>query len=100
VTTPKRTPLAPGLPAVSETVPGYQCVSEIGLYALAGTPAPIIHRLSAEVVRILHTPQIKDRLFKMGIDVIGNSSQEYASMVRADAASKKKLLVQIGMLRK
>jgi tripartite-type tricarboxylate transporter receptor subunit TctC len=99
VTTPKRTPLAPGLPTVGETVPGYEFVSEIGMYAPGRTPAAIINLLQREILRILQAPEIKERLFKNGIDVIGNTPQEFGAMIKADVELKRKLLKQIGMLR-
>ncbi|OGA45695.1 MAG: hypothetical protein A3F74_12735 [Betaproteobacteria bacterium RIFCSPLOWO2_12_FULL_62_58] len=99
VTTPKRSPLAPGLPTVGETVPGYQFVSEIGMYAPGRTPAPIINLLHREIVRILQNADIRERLFNNGIDVVGNTPQEFAAMIKADVESKTKLLKLIGMLR-
>ncbi len=99
VTTPKPSPLAPGLPTVGETVPGYQFVSEIGMYAPGRTPAPIINLVHRETVRILQNADIRERLFNNGIDVIGNTPQEFAAMIKADVESKTKLLKLIGMLR-
>jgi tripartite-type tricarboxylate transporter receptor subunit TctC len=99
VTTPKPSPLAPGLPTVGEAVPGYEFVSEIGMYAPGRTPVPILNLLQREIVRILRTPEIRERLFSNGIDIVGNTPQEYAAMIKADVESKRKLLKQIGMLR-
>ena len=99
VTTPKRSPLAPGLPTVGETVPGYEFVSEIGMYAPGRTPASILNLLQREIVRILQAPEIRERLFKSGIDIVGNTPQEFAAMIKADVEAKRKLLKQIGMLR-
>ena len=99
VTTPKPSPLAPGLPTVGETVPGYEFVSEIGMYAPGRTPAPVINLLHREIVRILQAPDIRERLFSNGIDVIGNTPQEFAAMIKADVESKRTLLKLIGMLR-
>ena len=99
VTTPKRSPLAPGLPTVGETVPGYDFVSEIGMYAPGRTPAAIVNLLQREILRILQAPDVRDRLFSNGIEVIGNTPQEFAAMIKADVEVKRKLLKQIGMLR-
>ena len=99
VTTPKPSPLAPGLPTVGETVPGYYFVSEIGMYAPGRTPAPIVNLLHREIVRILQSADVRARLFNNGIDVVGNTPQEYAAMIQADVESKRKLLKLIGMLR-
>jgi len=98
VTTPKRTPLAPGLPTVGETVPGYDFVSEIAMYAPGRTPPAIVNLLNREIVRVLQSPEIKARLAKTGIDVIGNTPQEFAAMIKADAEAKRKLLKTLGLL--
>ena len=99
VTTPKRSPLAPGLPTVGETVPGYSFVSEICLYAPGKTPQPIIDRINREVVQVLTSPEIRKQLALRGIDVIANSPQEAAAGIKADAEKNRKLLKRIGMLR-
>ena len=99
VTTPKPSPLAPGLPTVGETVPGYHFVSEIAMYAPGRTPAPIINLVQREIARFLQGADVRERLFSNGIDVIGNTPEEFAAMIKADVESKKKLLKLIGMLR-
>ncbi len=99
VTTAKPTPLAPGLPTVGATVPGYEFDSEIGMYAPGRTPAPIISLLNREIVRVLQNAGIRQRLFDDGIDVIANTPQEYAAHIKADMETKRKLLKLIGMLR-
>ena len=97
-TTPKRSPLVPELPTVGETVPGYQFVSEIAMYAPGRTPATIIALLQREIVRALQNADVRERLRSNGIDVIGNTPQEYAAMIKADIAAKRVLLKQIDML--
>ena len=98
VTTPKRSPLIPELPTIGETVPGYQFVSEIGMYAPGRTPAAIVTLLQREIVRVLQSADMRERLRANGIDVIGNSPQEYAAMIKADIAAKRTLLKRIDML--
>ena len=98
VTTPKRSPLIPELPTVGDTVPGYQFVSEIAMYAPGRTPATIIALLQREIVRALQNADVRERLRSNGIDIIGNTPQEYAAMIKADIAAKRVLLKQIDML--
>ena len=98
VTTPQRSPLAPDLPTVGETVPGYQFVSEIGMYAPGRTPAAIVALLQREIAKALQVADVRERLRSSGIDVIGNTPQEYAAMIKADIAAKRVLLKRIDML--
>lgn len=82
VTTLKRTPLAPEVPAIAETVPGYEWTGWYGLVAPAGTPREIIGRLNAEQNRALKTAELRDQLFNLGAEVLGTSPEEFALHIR------------------
>jgi tripartite-type tricarboxylate transporter receptor subunit TctC len=84
VTTMKRSPLWPGVPAISETVPGYQSSLPGGLFAPATTPAAIISRLSQEVQRLLNRPELRDRITNASIDVLGTTPEEFARYIKAE----------------
>jgi tripartite-type tricarboxylate transporter receptor subunit TctC len=82
VTSLKRTPLAPDVPAVSETIAGFDYSSEVGLLAPAGTPAPIIQKLWAAAVASLKDPDNVPKLRTMGADPVGSTPQAYAENLR------------------
>ncbi len=82
VTSPKRTPLAPDLPAISESVPGYEWTGWYGLAAPAGTPREIIAKLNAEQLKAVGTVDFRERLAHLGADPLGTTPQEYASHIR------------------
>ncbi len=82
VTSQARSPLAPEVPAVSETIPGYDFVSEIGLVAPAGTPAAVINKLAAEVARAVKHPDVVQRLTALGAVPVGNTPEAYGEMMR------------------
>ena len=86
VTGAKRSPSFPDLPAIAETVPGYDVVNWFGIVAPAGTPAAIITRVNGELNKALNTAQIKDRLRAQGADAAGGSADEFARVIRADFA--------------
>jgi len=66
VSTAQRSPLAPEIPTVAEAgVPGYEQQVWFGVLAPAGTPREIIARLNMEIVKILNSPEVKDRFGKM-----------------------------------
>jgi tripartite-type tricarboxylate transporter receptor subunit TctC len=81
VTSLKRSSLAPDLPTIAETVPGYEWSGWYGLAAPAGTPREIIAKLNAEQIRALKTTEFQERLSGLGADPLGTTPQEYASHI-------------------
>ena len=86
VTTPKRAAAMPELPAIADSLPGYQMAIWIGVFAPAGTARDIAGRLNAEVVRIVNLPDIRDRLAGMGVEPLGNSPEQMAEWIRGEIA--------------
>ena len=66
VTNPKPTPLFPGVPAIAETVPGYETLTAGGFFAPAKTPSVIVNRLNQEVAKILSRGEIGEKLLASG----------------------------------
>ena len=97
VTSAQPSALVPGLPTVAATVPGYESVSFNGLFAPVGTPAAIINRLNQETVRFLKRADSKERLFNAGVEVVGNSPEEFAAAMRIDMAKVSKLIKDAGL---
>ncbi|MBI2319436.1 MAG: tripartite tricarboxylate transporter substrate binding protein [Betaproteobacteria bacterium] len=81
----KRSNLAPNLPAIAETVPGFDFAPTIGFFVPAGTPKSIIDKISAEVREVLKLPDFITRATALGIEPVGSSPEDYASSLRADA---------------
>ena len=84
ITARERSPLAPDLPTVAETLPGYEITTWFGILAPAGTPAPILNKLNHEIVAILQLPEIRTRLADMGVDVRGGTPEAFAAHIRAE----------------
>jgi tripartite-type tricarboxylate transporter receptor subunit TctC len=82
ITSLKRSSLAPDLPTIAETVPGYEWSGWYGLAAPAGTPREIIAKLNAEQLRALKTAEFQERLSGLGADPLGTTPQEYALHIR------------------
>ena len=78
VTSSKRTTLAPGLPPISEFVPGYESSGWYGLVAPAKTRPAILSKLNAEVGKILKTSEIRERMKGSGAEPIGGSREDFA----------------------
>ena len=82
VTSAKRTPLVPDLPTIAETVPGYEFIGWYGLTAPARTPAGVLNKLNAEVVRVLKSPELQERFSGLGAEALGSTQQELAAYIR------------------
>src|SRR5690606_15348232 len=76
VTTLKRNPLVPDLPAIAETFPGFEVNSWYGVMAPAGTPQPIIDLLQKEVAAILKTPEITKMFESRGLAPEGTTPEQ------------------------
>ncbi|AEG92759.1 Candidate extracytoplasmic binding receptor [Ramlibacter tataouinensis TTB310] len=92
ITGARRSPLLPELPAISETVPGYETVTWFGLYGPRGLSADIVNRISTGIDQALQEADVKDRLARLGIEPVGGTPQQFAAMAQADRAKWKKII--------
>ena len=81
VTTPKRSPLAPDVPTIGETLPGYEWSGWYGLVAPARTPQPIIAKLNAAQVNAIRSTD-HQRLLDLGTAPVGSTPEEYGAHLR------------------
>lgn len=86
VSSERRAPQLPDVPAIAETYPGFQTLTWNGLLAPAGTPKAVVDRLSAEVQKAARDPVIVERLTKIGVDPLGSDPVEFARTIEADIA--------------
>ena len=84
VTSVARTPLAPDLPTIAESVPGYEVIGWYGLLAPAKTPKPIITRLNSEFVKAMKSPEIVEKLSGLGAEANATTPDEFAEYMRAE----------------
>jgi tripartite-type tricarboxylate transporter receptor subunit TctC len=84
VSSAKRSTRLPEVPAIAETYPGYNAVSWTGLLAPAGTPKPIIGRLSAEMIRAVGDPKFAEQLRQAGIDPAAEGPEKFAEFIAAE----------------
>ncbi len=97
VTGAKRMAALPDLPAIAETLPGYDVASWYGLLVPAKTPQAIVARLNTETNRVLAIPEVKERLLAQGVEVGGGTQAELAELMRLDAARWAKLVRDAGI---
>ena len=99
VTSAKRSGFMPELPTVIESgLPGFEVVGWYGVLAPTGTPAAIVNRLHAEIVKILALPEIKDRIAGEGAEVVGDTPAQFAAFLKTDIARWAPLIKQSGAL--
>ena len=84
VTTLKRSAVLPDLPAMNESMPGFEVNSWYGMMAPAGTPKEIVQLLARETAKALKQPDVVERLRQFGLDPVGNTPEEHAAQLRAD----------------
>jgi tripartite-type tricarboxylate transporter receptor subunit TctC len=94
ISSPKRSPLLPDVPAIAETVPGFESNTWFGLYGPKGLPADLVAKINHGVNEALKEPDVRDRLAKLGIEPVGGTPQDFAAMAQADRAKWKKIIVE------
>ena len=97
VTTLRRTPLAPEVPAVAESVPGYELVGWYGLLAPLGTPKNIVNKISSEIARALKTTEVQERLVSTGAEAVESSPAEFTKFLEKETLRWGKVLRDAGI---
>jgi len=97
VTTPKRAKLLPDLPAISETIPGYEVSAWYGLVAPAKTPRPIITRLNQELNQIIQLPEVEQRFAAGGGEAAGGGPEVFEKLIAQEIVTWTKLAKATGL---
>jgi tripartite-type tricarboxylate transporter receptor subunit TctC len=92
VTTTKRSPALPDVPAIAETLPGFNASVWHGIGAPKGTPPEIVARLNKEINVVLAEPQMKDMFAKYGGVPLGGSSADFGKFVSAEIGQWAKVI--------
>lgn len=87
VTTPQRSRALPDVPTIAESgVPGYSATSWFGLLAPAGTPAPVVARLNASILKALADAEVKKKFAEQGAEPHGEKPEQFAEFIRSETA--------------
>jgi tripartite-type tricarboxylate transporter receptor subunit TctC len=98
VTTAKRSALVPDLPTIAESgLSGYEANNWNGFFVPAKTPRPIVNRLNKEITAALNAPDIKDFLFKQGLDAAPSTPEEFAAYMKSEMAKWAKVIKAAGI---
>ncbi|MCI3952210.1 MAG: Uncharacterized protein K0R53_1708 [Burkholderiales bacterium] len=94
----KRSKSAPKIPTIAEAgVPGYEFVSWNGVHVPAGTPKAVIDRIHAELVKVVGMPDVRERMFGLGMEVAGSTPAELGALVKSDIAKWGKVIKEAGV---
>lgn len=94
----KRLSIAPEIPTVGETLPGFDLGIWQSMVAPAGTPKPIVDRLYASLVKVMANAEVRQRLLAVGIEpTVSKSPQEFAAFIKSQAATREKVIRAVGM---
>jgi tripartite-type tricarboxylate transporter receptor subunit TctC len=96
VTSPRRSPFLPDVPAVADELPGYVFESWFGLLAPARTPGPIIERINAEMTKLLASTTIRERLAAQGVEPKPLNPDAFARLIAEDHAAMAKVVKAVG----
>jgi tripartite-type tricarboxylate transporter receptor subunit TctC len=97
VTSAKRSPRLPDVPAISETVPGFDVTVWYGVCGPAGLPKSIVYKIAADVAQVLKMPDVQKRLADYGVDVDFMGPEKFAAYIRAETARWGKVVKQAGI---
>ncbi len=98
ITTAKRSTLLPDLPTIAEGgVTGYEATSWNGFAVRSGTPRPVINLLQQETRKAMAVPEVKEKMYALGIEPIGSTPEEFATHIRAEREKWIPLFIKIGI---
>ncbi|MDH1814125.1 Bug family tripartite tricarboxylate transporter substrate binding protein [Comamonas aquatica] len=97
VTTAKRSPELPDVPTIAEAgVPGYEATSWFGLWAVAGTPAPILTKLQTALTKVLKDPAVAKKIADQGGEVVIETPAQFDAFIKSEAAKWGKVVKESG----
>ncbi|HKF71294.1 MAG TPA: tripartite tricarboxylate transporter substrate binding protein, partial [Stellaceae bacterium] len=96
VTGPKRSRALPDVPAIAETLPGFDITAWYGFMAPAGTPRDIVNRIHDDSVTVIRRPDFLERLDRDGIEPVGNTPEQFAAEIKTDLARWEKVVKAAG----
>lgn len=99
ITGAKRSSIAPEYPTIREELglKDYEVVTWFGILATGGTPSEIVNRLNKDLVQSLSVPAVKESIAKLGMEVVGNSPEQYAAFLREENVKWGKMVKSLGL---
>jgi len=92
-----RSPAAPEIPALAETLPGFEVNNWVGAFGPAGLPPAITAKLNAEILAVMRTPDVQQRLLNEGARFTPMTPAQFSEFVTAETAKWGKLIREVGV---
>jgi tripartite-type tricarboxylate transporter receptor subunit TctC len=96
VTSLKRSPALPDVPAIAETAPGFEGISWWGIVSTRGTPPDVVNTLNRAIVKGVNSPDTKTFFSNMGVEPAGTTPQEFAAFIKSEMAKWGKVVRESG----
>lgn len=93
----KRAPALPDVPAIAETLPGFEAVSFYGVAVPAGVPKAVMNKLNAEMARIISAPDTREQLRQQGADAVGDTQAEFSAFFRKQMSKWARVIKEAGL---
>jgi tripartite-type tricarboxylate transporter receptor subunit TctC len=84
VTSKHRSPQLPNVPAIAESIPGFENIGWFGLMVASGAPREVVEKIYRDTVKALEAPEIKSRFEGLGMVPVGNNPQDFAKAIREE----------------
>ena len=97
ISSPKRSAVLPNVPAIAETLPGFDASLWLGFFAPAGTPPAIIQKLNAAAKTAIQSPEVLKRFQADGSEPVGSSPEQVTAQMTAEGAKWAKIMKEIGL---
>ena len=96
-TSPKRFVAAPELPAVAESLPGYEVDAWYGILAPRAVPAAVVSKLNGEINKAIAIPDVRQLLFSLGLETVGGTPEHFRNHLNAELAKWAKVISDTGI---
>jgi len=92
-----RNPALPDVPPIADSIPGYEQITWHSVLVPAKTPKPIVAKLNGELVKIIKSPDVSERIRSQGLDPVGSSVEELEALIKKESAENAMLIKQMGL---
>jgi len=96
VTSSTRSPVLPDLPTIADAYPGFESSAWLGMVAPARTPQPVVDRLSRELVTVIQSAEVRERMLKIYFQAVGTTPEGLAGLMRSERERWAKVIKQTG----
>jgi tripartite-type tricarboxylate transporter receptor subunit TctC len=97
ITTPQRSELLPNLPAIAETLPGYEASIFNGMVAPAGTPRELLARVQAEIRKFAQAPDNRARFAQQGVELQDSTPEQFTAFIKTEYSRMVTLVKEAGI---